>query len=316
VHDGGPGSRVRRQHDIVPNQIDEFGRLVGTQPGTNFGGRHALQRLLLPMHELRFIESSRGTAKMLGPEMCGHVGGSEPPVHVAGVSQMKQMIEDRGTQKASLAKFMHAGAAMALGQWGPVRTHQQSHVPVARASQLQRIEQHELARGIGEMIVAAQHMSHAHSRIIDGVAEKEGRRAVRASDDEITDNARREFLRPVDQVDEFNRGVVRYRKPQGWPKPACLPVRPFCRREIAARPGVARRLARHLLQLAGQLEILRRAIARVRQLAGLQPGEQGSIICASLGLRIGRGWPADIRSLVPVEPEPTEIDHELIAKSR
>src|SRR5712671_2344851 len=99
---------------------------------------------------------------MLGPEMCGHVGGSEPPVRVAGVSQMKQMIEHRGTQKTSLAKLMYAGAAVTLRQRCPVRAHEQSHVSVAGATQLQRIEQHELTRGIGEMIVAAQHVSHAH----------------------------------------------------------------------------------------------------------------------------------------------------------
>src|SRR5271165_3123940 len=102
-------------------------------------------------------------------------------------------------------------------------------MPIARAPQLERVEQHELTRGVGKMIVATQYMSHAHDRIVDGVAEKEGGRTVLAANDEIADVARRKFLRAVNQVVEFDQGVLGHGKPQRGPKSACLPVRALCR---------------------------------------------------------------------------------------
>ena len=69
----------------------------------------------------------------------------------------------------------------------------------------QGIEQHELARRIGEVIVAAQDVRDAHDRVVDGVAEEERSGAVLAADDEIADVVRGESLRAVHQVDEFDR---------------------------------------------------------------------------------------------------------------
>ncbi len=61
---------------------------------------------------------------------------------------------------------------MPLRQRCAVGADQQSHMPVPRATQAQRIQHHELARRIGQMIVAAQHLRDAHQRVVDGIAKK------------------------------------------------------------------------------------------------------------------------------------------------
>ena len=134
------------------------------------------KRLLLPVHQLRLLETRRRAAEMFGPEMRGHVGGREPAVDIGGVPQAEQVIEQRRRQESALAKLLHAGAAVPLGQRRAVGAHQQADMAVAGPPHAERIEQHQLARRIGEMIVAAQHVRDAHHRIIDGIAKKERRR--------------------------------------------------------------------------------------------------------------------------------------------
>ena len=100
------------------------------------------------------------------------------------------MIEHGGGKESAFAKFLRRwccrGASTAARRpRPPTAPHGRS-----RAAHAQRIQQHELARRIGEMIIAAQHLGDSHRRVIDGVAKEERRRAVVAPNDEIADIAR------------------------------------------------------------------------------------------------------------------------------
>ncbi len=69
---------------------------------------------------------------------------------------------------------------MALGQFGAVRSVDQGHVTVDRHGPTHRLDDLQLARGIVEMIGAADHMRDAHVEIIDHDGEHIGRVAVAA----------------------------------------------------------------------------------------------------------------------------------------
>ena len=87
-------------------------------------------------------------------------------------------------------------------------------------------------------------------------------------------------------------------------------------REVPARPGIARRLARHTLKLAGQIQLLRSAEARIGAFLGLEPPEQPVVPLAPLRLRIRSGGSAHVRPFIPIEAQPLEIPHQCVAKAR
>ena len=211
---------------------------------------------------------------MFGPKMRRHIHWRQPALDIAGVPQSEQVIEQRGAQKSALAKLLHAGAAVALGQRCAVRAHQKSDMAITGAPQRQGIEQHQLPRSVGEMVVAAQNVRHPHHRVIDGVAKEERRRSILAPDDEIADVARRESLRSVHEVGEFDHRLGRHGEAQCRPQSARGPLGTLRRRQLSAGPRVARRLARHALQFSRQLQLLGGAKAGICAGLGLQAGEQ------------------------------------------
>ena len=94
-----------------------------------------------------------------------------------------------------------------------------------------------MARGVGQMIIAAQYLSDAHGGIIDRIAKEESRRAVFAANDEIADVVARESLRPVNRVDEFDLPVERHGKPQRRLQASCLALGALCRRQALQVPA-------------------------------------------------------------------------------
>src|SRR5258708_3904377 len=124
---------------------------------------------------------------MFRTEMRGHLGRGQPTVDIAGMTETKQVVEHGGAQKAALAKLVSAGAAVALRQGRTVLSHQQADMTVGGTPHAERLQEHDLTRRVGEMIVAAQYLRNSHGGIIDRVAKKERRGAVFAANDAITD---------------------------------------------------------------------------------------------------------------------------------
>ena len=85
---------------------------------------------------------------------------------------------------------------------------------IARHRQAECLEQQDLPRRVGEVVVAAQHERHAHRRVVQRVAEEERDAAIRAADHEVADVVAREALRAVDQVVELDEAPGRHAEPQ------------------------------------------------------------------------------------------------------
>ena len=127
---------------------------------------------------------------MLGPEMGRHIGRDQPSLIIAAMPEVEQVIEYSRTHETLRAEFLDAGAAVTFRERCAVRPHQQADMSVVGAPQLQGVQQHELTRGVRQMIVAAQHMGDAHDRVVHGIAKKERGGPVLAANDEVADVAR------------------------------------------------------------------------------------------------------------------------------
>ena len=307
AYHGHPGLRIRGEHHVVAHELDECRRVRQAEPLGDLGDRHVTQRLFLPVQELRLLEARRRAAEVLRTEMRGHLRGRQPAVDVGRVPQVKQMIEKSRRQEPALAELAHARAAMPFRQRRAVRADQQADVAVVGSPHAERIEQHQLARRVGEMIVAAQYMRDAHDGIVHGVAKEERGCAVLATNDEVADVRRRKALRPVHEIGELDDRRVGHGETQRGLASLGQPRGALGGGEGAAGAGIARGSACHALELARELELVGRAKARVGASCGLQAGEQLPIPGAAFGLQVRRARTPDLRPLVPLEPEPTQL---------
>ena len=76
---------------------------------------------------------------------------------------------------------------MALAELGAVGAVDQRNMGVGRLGPAHRADDRQLAEGVVEMVVAADHVSDAHVVIVDHHRKHVGRRAVRAKQDEIVE---------------------------------------------------------------------------------------------------------------------------------
>ena len=161
---------------------------------------------------------------------------------------------------------------MALGQRRAVRAHQQRQVPVGGRTQFERLEHQQLARRVGQVVFAAQHVRDAHFGIVDGIAEEEGRAAVGAPQDEVADVVGGETLRPMHHVVEFDRLAGGNAKTGGRRDALRALAHAGFGGQLAAGARIARGAAGRQLRLARQLQFQRRAIAGIGQAARVQRG--------------------------------------------
>ena len=76
---------------------------------------------------------------------------------------------------------------MALGELGAVGAVDQRDVGEDRHLPVHRPVDQRLARGVGQVVVAADHVGHAHVVVVDDDREHVGRRAVRAQQDQVVE---------------------------------------------------------------------------------------------------------------------------------
>ena len=114
------------------------------------------------------------------------LGGEELLVAMAP-AEPRQIIAQRGRQIAHRAIGVDAERAVALGELGAVRPVDERDMRHDRHVPAERLIDLGLARRVGQMIVAADDMRHAHVVIVDDDRQHVGRIAVRAQKHEIVE---------------------------------------------------------------------------------------------------------------------------------
>ena len=137
--------------------------------------------------------------------------------------------------------------------------------------------------------------------------EEKRRTAIGAAHDEIADVVGPEALRAVDQIGELDGTLVRHPKAnRGMPAriEACLHFRGG---QFQACARVPRRTPGRELRAARDLQLFRRAEARIGQLALGQLCERLVVEFLAFALAIRRMRAADVGALVPLQTEPAQF---------
>ena len=148
------------------------------------------------------IEDTGRAPHIADVKLLDHLFTREDLVIAVTPPQTHQIIHQRLGQKAHVAVGDHAGGAVTLGETGLVAAQDHRHMGKLRHRETKRLVELDLARGVVDMVVAADNGGDPHDGIIDHHAEVVGRRAVRALDDQIVQFFGRKGDAPLDQVIE------------------------------------------------------------------------------------------------------------------
>ncbi len=195
---------------------------------------------------------------------------------------------------------------MALRELPAVLAEDHRQVAEHRRRQAQRLVDEDLARGVRQVVVAADHMGDLHVRVVAYHGEVVGERPIGAADHHVVHDVGGEGHRAVDHVVEADGAAVlgNLQAPHVGLAGVDAPLR-LLGGQAAARAVVARVAALPLLgELALAVELLLRAEAGVDRAALLQTLERRFVGPGALGLEIGTELAANLRALVPVEAEP------------
>ena len=159
--------------------------------------------------QLLLVEDRRRSPDPVDRELVDELLGGEDRLVVLGApAEQGQVVADRRRQVAALAQLLHRGGAVALGELLAVRPVEQRQVRVAGRLGAERREHEQLLRGVGEVVVAADHIGDAHLEVVDGDREVVQRGAVAAGDHEIVLEPVLEPHRAADQVLDHGLALV------------------------------------------------------------------------------------------------------------
>ena len=196
---------------------------------------------------------------------------------------------------------------MALGELLAVGAQNHGDMGEDRRGRAKGFVHHDLARGVGEVVVATDDVGDAHAGVVHHGGEVVGGRAVRAEDDEVVKLARVEGHVAVDRVvhDDVT-AAIRHLDADGVRLAgvdACL-----CLGRVDVAAGALVTLEGVLALLCG-LAVCLELLGRAEAVVGLALGNQalGSLAVDGQALRlpVRAVLAADLRALVPVKAQPT-----------
>ncbi len=244
-----------------------------------------------PAHLLE-IEHARRLADRLDVEGGDQLVAREDLLITVRPAETREVVDETGRQEAEVAIRGDGHRPVALAEPRLVGAENQRHVAERGQVVAERLIEQDLARGVREMIVAADDVRDAHLRVVDDDTEVVGRGAVGAQNDEIVELGVLEDDGPFDEIVDDGFAVLRPAETHG------VRTRVVTGREVAARPVVDGLLPRGERGGALRVEIGRAAVARI----GAAFAQQ------ALGLRDVHGSALALkeRTLVPRDLEPLE----------
>ena len=192
----------------------------------------------------------------------------------------------------------------------------QNHGEVGEGGNLvaEGLEHEHLARGVGEVVVAADDVGHAHLAVVDDGGEVVGGRAVGAHEDHVVKLLGVEHARAVHDVVHHDVAAVLGNLEAPHVGLAGVDAAlGLGRVDVAAGALIAlERVATLMGGVAGGLELLGRAEARIGVARVDELLERLLIVLLALRLIVGAKVAAYLGALVPVEAEPLEGAQDLV----
>ena len=203
--------------------------------------------------------------------------------------------------------------ALALAHLRAVRVEDEREVGEPGHLVAERLEQQDVLRRVREVVLAPDDVADLHRRVVDDHREVVQRRPVAANDHEVTaDVGGVDLDLAADEVLEDAPCPPRPGSAGRARFPAASRAARSLGRQVRAATDVPRRLVRGLLRLPVRVELLGRAVARIREVPGEQVRGGGGVARAPLHLAVRRERAAVVATgavgaLVPGDAEPVQV---------
>ncbi len=177
-----------------------------------------LQVVLVDPAQLGHVQARGLGIDVLHREQIDQFPAAEDFLVTVRPTQPRQVIDQRMRQVAGILVLHHVGRAGALGQLGALLVQDHRHVRELRHRHAQRFVDVDLARGVVDVIVAADDVGDAHVPVVDHHREVVGGKAVRAEDHHVVEFAVADLDAALDAVVEHHAafgGVLEADHPVG-----------------------------------------------------------------------------------------------------
>ena len=223
-------------------------------------------------------------------------------------AEQRQEVHESVGQIPPVAVFLHIGGAVALRELLAVGAQDHGQVREQRHLGAERLVDEHLARGVGEMVVAADDVGDGHVHVVADHSEVVGERAVGAAQDHVVHHIDGEAHVAVDGILERDRTVV----VGHFQAPDMGLAGSDARGGLVGRNGATGAVVARVTPLgflgglALGVQLLLGAEARVGG-AGVDELLQRCLVrVGALGLEVGAARSAHLRALVPIEAHPRQ----------
>ena len=269
---------------------------------------HAVDVLGVDPVEFLGVEGRRVLGDAVERELAGQdIARNDCGLAVERPAEQRQIVHKGVGQVAGIAILLYGGGAVALGELLAVGAQDHGDVGEGGHRRAHGLVDHDLARGVGEVVVAADDMGNLHHGVVDDGREVVRGRAIGAEDDKVVELLGVEGHLAVDGVvDDDVAAVLGHLDAQDVGLAGLDAAAGLLGIKIAATT---------LIALEGVLALLRGLAVGIELLLGAEAGIGLALIptilggllvqVQALGLGIGTIVAAHLGALVPVQAQPT-----------
>ena len=269
---------------------------------------HAIDVLGINPIKLLGVEGRRVLGDAVERELAGQdIARDDRGLAVERPAEQRQIVDEGVGQVTGVAVLLHRGGAVALGELFAVGTQDHGDVGERGHGRAEGLVDHDLTRGVGQVVVAADDMGDLHHGVVDDSREVVRGRAIGAEDDKVVELLGIEGHLAVDGIVDNDVAAVL----------GHLDAKDVGLAGLDATAGLLgiKIAATALIALEGVLALLRGLAVGVELLLGAEAGIGLALVpkllggllvqVQALGLGVGAKIAAHLGTLVPVQAQPT-----------
>ena len=269
---------------------------------------HAVDVLGIDPVELLGVEGRRVLGDAVERKLAGQdVARDDRGLAVERPAEQRQVVDEGVGKVAGVAVLLHRSCAVALGELLTVGAQDHGDVGERGHGRAEGLVDHDLARGVGQVVVAADDMGDLHHGVVDDGREVVRGRAIGAEDDKVVELLGVEGHLAVNGVvDDDVAAVLGHLDAQDVGLAGLNATAGLLGIKVAATA---------LIALKGVLALLRGLAIGVELLLGAEAGIGLALVpkllggllvqVQALGLGVGAKIAAHLGTLVPVQAQPT-----------